>query len=36
MNRKTLTGILLIVAGVGGISYIYSLYFKKENTQPKQ
>lgn len=32
MNTKTLTGIVLLVVGVGGLSYMYNLYFKETDT----
>ena len=32
MKKKTLIGLFLVVAGVGGFSYVYNFYIK-ENSQ---
>ena len=31
MSTKAITGIVLVVVGVGGLSYLYNLYFKEDS-----
>lgn len=33
MKQKTILGLLLVVVGVGGLSYVYNLYIKEPELQ---
>ncbi len=33
MKQKTIIGLFLVVAGIGGLSYVYNLYIKDTNLE---